>query len=479
MAKGNRTRKSSRGIWTLVILFSVLLLLIAGGLLLLRVQVERNGGDITVEYSEPFEDPGAQARLYLKGLDLTLTDVPVKTSGLVDTMHPGDYKLTYSANVLFYKDEISRIIHVVDSVPPEITLVENPEHFTIPGESYVEDGYTATDNVDGDLTDQVIRLEENGTVRYTVTDSSGNTTSILRIIQYGDVEPPVITLLGEETIEMNAGTPYDDPGYEAKDNLDGDLTDKVQVEGTVDIYHAGEYTLTYSVKDSFENEAAVTRTVVVKALRQPDVVSPGDKTIYLTFDDGPGPYTQELLDVLAKYNVKVTFFVVDTGYSSLIAKEVAAGHSVGVHSATHEYNTIYSSEGAYFADFNKMQDLIYEMTGTRTTLLRFPGGSSNTVSDFNPGIMTRLSQAVTDMGYQYFDWNVSSGDAGETTDTEQVFQNVIAGVQEHNTSIVLQHDIKGFSVAAVEKIIVWGLANGYTFLPLSPDSPKAHHGINN
>lgn len=480
MAKGNKNNRSARGTVALVLVFSVLLLCLVGGLLLLQVRLSlKDSPELSVEYSEPFEDPGVQSGLYFRCLNRKIMDVPYKVSGLVDTMHPGDYELIYRAKVLFYSDEIRRIIHVVDSVPPEITLVENEEHFTIPGEPYEEDGYSAADNVDGDLTDQVIRLEENGTVRYTVTDSSGNTTSILRVIRYGDILPPVITLAGEEKLEINAGTSFTDPGFTATDNVDGDLTDRVQVEGSVDIYHAGEYIITYSVKDSFENETIVTRTVTVKAQRQPDVVQPGEKTIYLTFDDGPGPYTQELLDVLAKYNVKATFFVVDTGYSDLIAKEAAAGHSIGVHSATHEYNTIYSSESAYFNDFNTMQNKIFELTGNRTTLLRFPGGSSNTVSDFNPGIMTRLTQAVTDMGYQYFDWNVSSGDAGETTDTEQVFRNVIAGVQNYNSSIVLQHDIKGFSVAAVEKIIVWGLANGYTFLPLSPDSPKAHHGINN
>ena len=93
--------------------------------------------------------------------------------------------------------------------------------------------------------------------------------------------------------------------------------------------------------------------------------------------------------------------------------------------------------------------------------------------------MTRLAQALTDMGYQYFDWNVSSGDAGETTSTDQVFENVVSGIRNRDVSIVLQHDIKGYSVAAVERIIVWGLANGYTFLPLEPTSPTAHHRINN
>ena len=126
-----------------------------------------------------------------------------------------------------------------------------------------------------------------------------------------------------------------------------------------------------------------------------------------------------------------------------------------------------------------MNEIIRAQTGSYSTMLRFPGGSSNAVSNFNPGIMTRLTQAVTEKGYQYFDWNVSSGDAGLTTDTNVVYQNVIDGVKNYNSSIVLQHDSKGYSVDAVERIIQWGLDNGYSFLPLTPSSPTAHHKIFN
>ena len=183
--------------------------------------------------------------------------------------------------------------------------------------------------------------------------------------------------------------------------------------------------------------------------------------------------------MLDRYNVKATFFVVDTGYHELIGEEYRRGHTVGIHSATHDYGGIYASEDAYFSDLNEISDIIYAQTGHRPNQVRFPGGSSNTVSCFNPGIMTRLTQDLTDMGYEYYDWNVLSGDAGETTDTDVVAQNVINGISNHNVSIVLQHDIKGFSVAAVEQIIIWGLSNGYTFLPLTPGSPTAHHGLNN
>lgn len=322
--------------------------------------------------------------------------------------------------------------------------------------------------------------EKDGVVTYTVCDSSGNETSVTRQIRYNDPIPPEITLSGDMNITIQAGQTYTEPGYTATDNCDGDLTSQVTVDGNVDTYRAGTYTLNYTVSDSYGNTAAASRQVTVNAIRQPDVVVPSGKIIYLTFDDGPGPYTSQLLDTLAKYNVKATFFTVNTKYTSLIAQEAAAGHSVGIHSATHDYATIYASEDAYFADLHQMESIITSQTGVRPTLIRFPGGSSNKVSaKYCQGIMSALTQAVTDQGYQYFDWNVSSGDAGGTTDTETIFENVINGVQQHDVSVVLQHDIKGFSVDAVEKIIVWGLANGYTFLPLDASSPGAHQPVNN
>ena len=240
------------------------------------------------------------------------------------------------------------------------------------------------------------------------------------------------------------------------------------------------YSVQITIWDNYGNEAAVTRTVTVEPVRQADTVKPSGKIVYLTFDDGPGEYTSKLLDILSKYNVKATFFTVGSGHPDLLKAEADAGHSIGIHSATHDYSKIYASEDAFFADLRKQQDTIENATGIRTTLVRFPGGSSNTVSkSYCSGIMTKLTKDLTDMGYQYFDWNVTSGDAGETTSTSVVVQNVISGIQQHDVSIVLQHDIKGFSVNAVEQIIQWGLAHGYTFLPLTAESPTAHHGVNN
>ena len=93
--------------------------------------------------------------------------------------------------------------------------------------------------------------------------------------------------------------------------------------------------------------------------------------------------------------------------------------------------------------------------------------------------MTRLANEVTNRGFTYVDWNVSSGDAGGTTDTSKVYENVINGINSHNVSVVLQHDIKEFSVNAVEDIVKYCINNGIELRSLTPNGPTVHHGINN
>ena len=219
-------------------------------------------------------------------------------------------------------------------------------------------------------------------------------------------------------------------------------------------------------------------------LKEYDAAYLGDtskKVIYLTFDDGPGPYTSWLLDILAEYDVEATFFVTGAAsdYNSLIGRAYREGHSIGVHTYSHNYYDIYSSEQAFFNDFNAVQELIYQQTGSYTRLCRFPGGSSNTVSRFNPGIMSRLGPGLESMGYRYFDWNVNSRDAEGARSASAVAENIIRGCHGKNCAVVLQHDIKAFSVEAVEQVLIWGLENGYSFLPLDVSSPVTHHDIAN
>ncbi len=326
-------------------------------------------------------------------------------------------------------------------------------------------------------------LSKIGTYPITYTANyNGKSKSIDVNIKVVDKTGPEIKLKGGNEIHWRLGKEFKDPGYTAVDDVDGDVTANVTVEGNVDINTEGDYTLTYKVKDSSGNETTVERKVTVEQKKEPVVTDPTDKVVYLTFDDGPGPYTQKLLDILDKYNVKATFFVTHgyPNYENLIGEEARRGHTVAVHSYTHKYDQIYRSVDAFFEDFNKMNDVIKAQTGQESTILRFPGGSSNTVSrKYCPGVMTALTNEMNNRGILYADWNVSSGDAGETTSTQQVITNVINGIQKNHVSTILQHDIKDFSVNAVEQIIQWGKSNGYTFLPLTEHSPMFHQPVAN
>lgn len=442
-------------------------------------------GTVTMEYGTAYTDAGAEA--WLQGSALPeegqpITDIQVDNP--LNTNRTGTYVITYSARCTVDGELITattqRTVIVVDTQAPLIVLSHDPEAFTYPGHPYKEEGYAALDGHDGDLTDQVQCTEENGVVTYRVADAAGNEATVKRTIVYSDPVAPEITLLGENPMTIKVGEGYVEPGYKANDACDGDLTEKVLAAGMVSKYAAGTYTISYTVTDEAGNVAIAERTVIVKpASDGGNVVQPNGKVIYLTFDDGPSQYTTKLLDILDKYGVKATFFVVNTPYVHLVEDIVERGHAIGVHSATHDFKSIYASEDAFFADLTKMRDIIYKRTGVYTNLIRFPGGSSNTISKFNPGIMSRLTDAVEDMGYHYFDWNVDSDDAGGTRTKDGVVDNVIKGCKSRKISIVLQHDIKGYSVNAVEEIIIWGLENGYTFLPLDESSPTAHHGINN
>ena len=458
-----------------------LLFLIILFLSLFNININLNGSPKeTIEYGDTYTEQGATAAFNTPASKNVPLNVTIK--GSVDSSKLGTYHIHYKAKKGIFSVQKSREVKIVDTKAPIIELNKIDGYYPKTGETYQEEGFTATDNYDGDITSKIKRTEDKNVITYTVSDSSGNKTSVQRTIEYNDGIAPTITLNGDSDITIKAGTRFEDPGCTAKDSHGNNISDSVSVSDNISTYRAGTYTITYSVTDKFGNETSIDRTVTVEAVKQTATTSSGNKVVYLTFDDGPGAHKQQLLDILDKYNVKVTFFVtnVNSGYENMIAKEAAAGHTVAIHSASHDYKKIYSSVDAYFADLNEMSDIIYAQTGQRPKLIRFPGGSSNTVSlKYCSGIMTTLTKAVTDQGYKYFDWNVSSGDAGGTTSTEEVYQNVVNGMKSHNVSVVLQHDIKGFSVNAVERIIQWGLANGYTFLPLTTSTEDVHHGVNN
>ena len=481
-------RKKKTGVILAIIL--IYLVVVAAAAIIIddrHIEIKLNGPEVDLaEVGQPYTDPGAEAFLTGNLFGRGPAELEVKTDSDVDVDVIGDYAVLYSTEILGKRAEISRSVDVSDTTPPDITHKHEEGYLASWLVGYKEEGFSAYDSHDGDLTDRVVRTEADDTVYYTVTDSSGNETAVERKIEYG-ISEPMIRLEGGEELEVGAAFSFTDPGYEAIDESGNDLTAYVQVTGEVIPYELGTYGLDYTITNELGESATAHRTVTVVPQKKVETVFPEQKTIYLTFDDGPGPYTARLLDVLARYDAKATFFVTGNGryydedYTDMIGRAYQEGHAIGVHTLTHDYAAVYASRDAFFRDFLAMEEIIYEQTGEYTKLFRFPGGSSNTISrNYCYGIMSSLAEYMTNMGYVYFDWNVDSGDAlGGAKSSYEVANNVAAGCLENTVNVVLQHDIKGFSVDAVETILRWGRNNGYVFRALDESSYDAHHGINN
>jgi peptidoglycan/xylan/chitin deacetylase (PgdA/CDA1 family) len=199
----------------------------------------------------------------------------------------------------------------------------------------------------------------------------------------------------------------------------------------------------------------------------PTEFTEADNTVYLTFDDGPSENTLDILNILDKYNIKATFFM--SGGESDRAKELMKavadkGHTIGIHSISHEYEDIYQSVETFLADLNETYNCIYEATGVKPQIIRFAGGSIN---NYNRLIYPQLIAEVTRRGFVYYDWNVSGEDATTHATWTSIYENVLNGISETSTgrAIVLLHDSadKQLTVSTVEDIITKLLDEGYTF----------------
>ena len=402
--------------------------------------------------------------------------------GNVDTKVLGDYTLIYHYKINDKEKTLKWIVTVYDDVKPEINI-DSELSFCKNG-TVGEGKYTATDNYDGDITDKVKLSIEGDKAYLEVVDSSDNKESIeVKALEFTSI--PVITLNGESTIYMFVGNSYNEKGATASDKCDGDISDKIVTTGGVNVNQTGTYTITYSVENSDGKKAEATRKVIVQAR---SAYSGGSScsnlgAIYLTFDDGPQwGSTETILNVLKEEGVKATFFVTSSGPDSLIKREYDEGHVVALHTASHNYARIYSSVDAYFNDLNIVSDRVKRITGQESKIIRFPGGSSNTVSrNYKRGIMTTLTNEVLRRGYRYHDWNVDSNDAGRCAggSSSCVYSYVVNSLSKGRCNMVLMHDIKSYTANALRDIIQYGKNNGYTFEVITMDTPMVTQRVNN
>lgn len=191
-----------------------------------------------------------------------------------------------------------------------------------------------------------------------------------------------------------------------------------------------------------------------------------EKVVYLTFDDGPSERTLEILDILDKYNIKATFFVTvqeeKKNTKEIMREIVEKGHSIGVHTYSHDYKDIYSSVKNYLDDFSKIYNYIYEATGVKCDIFRFPGGSKNS---FNKGTYKDIIQEMTLRGFTYYDWNVSSDDSIGQYSAETLYEKSVKDADKLNRIFLLYHDSKDrkTTVKAVEKTIITLKEKGFKF----------------
>ena len=204
------------------------------------------------------------------------------------------------------------------------------------------------------------------------------------------------------------------------------------------------------------------------------------KIAYLTFDDGPSKNTSEILDILKSYDIKATFFVNGKpAFKDIYIRMNKEGHSIGNHTYCHEYNEIYTSIEDFKSDVNKLNRLLMEYGIRPNHMLRFPGGSNNTVSKKYGGeIMDELVQVMSEEGYKYYDWNVTSGDAArQCLSKEEIVQNVINGCKGKNNCIILFHDLnpKISTVEALPDVIEYLLKENYEFKVLNNSGEPIVH----
>ena len=207
--------------------------------------------------------------------------------------------------------------------------------------------------------------------------------------------------------------------------------------------------------------------------------------IWLTFDDGPSAnITPKVLDILKKENVKATFFVINYSDSNehLLKRIVEEGHTIGIHGYSHEYSKIYKSKETFMNNVLTLQDRIFKSTGVKSMYIRFPGGSSNTVSrKYCKGIMTELTKEMLAKGFKYYDWNISSGDAGGAKNAKDVYKNVTKNLSKKRGNMVLMHDFGGNKkgLEALPEIIKYAKKEGYTFSKIDEDTPMYAQHVNN
>ena len=287
---------------------------------------------------------------------------------------------------------------------------------------------------------------------------------------HGRVEQPINITKGKENYAYAAEKPDSDKADKQEENQKENIDAAEPSKENLNLSESDQRQRKHAVKS---NQASADAFDASKSSDSRDGIYAG-KTVYLTFDDGPSIYTNDILDILAEYDVKATFFVIgktDDESKEAYRRIVEEGHTIGMHSYSHNYNQIYKSIEDFDKDFTNLWDLLYDIIGYRLKIYRFPGGSANQV---NPDGMEKFIRYLNDKSVVYFDWNVENKDAtGIRYTKEELIDNVLTDVARKKRSIVLMHDssAKGTTVESLAELIETLLSEGASILPLTQEVP--------
>ena len=226
-----------------------------------------------------------------------------------------------------------------------------------------------------------------------------------------------------------------------------------------------------------EESTEVFRPATEYSAEVQQALNEGRKVVYLTFDDGPWEKTPILLDVLAKYNVKATFFVIgNPGFEDMYNRIVDEGHTLAMHTYSHRYDVVYGGLESFENEVTQLSTYLQSVTGIKPYIFRFPGGSSTAQTNNIKPYIDYINQE----NLVYYDWNVSSGDAVINPLTaEQIYNNVMSGIATQNVSVVLMHDsyCRETTVEALPAIIESLQAMNALILPITEDTVPVHHNV--
>lgn len=428
-----------------------------------------DNGVIQHEMGKPFDPMDHIRRVWFGKPE----DVSVKSE--VDISKEGDYPIVYT-----WRDHSEEaVVKVRDTTPPELTVKDYETDLVeeIKPELFIEKAEDLSEVTTRFAEAEDWSKEGTYTVEILAEDASGNqTVKKAELIRKKDEEKPQIQGVSDMTVKQGKVVDFSS-GVTVVDDIDPDPVLEIHSE-SADLSVPGSYQVVYKGKDRSGNENELVQNITVEA--NPEW---NEKVVYLTFDDGPSDNTKRIIDILDKYQAKATFFVTGNNQkkNDLITLAHKKGHAIGLHTYTHDYASVYSSEKAYFEDLQKISDMVENLTGEKSKLIRFPGGSSNTISKkYTPGLMTRITKAVQEKGYQYFDWNCDSTDAsGNHVPVEKLVANATSSSAQHINILMHDTDAKNTTVEALPKIIEHYRKLGYSFRKLTQDSFAPHHHINN